>query len=291
MKLRIGVHYDLRPPGPVEPDLAALTEHAAAVEAAGGDVVWVAERPTEPDAWVAAAMPVCAALAVTTERVRLGTAVLPLLLHHPLRVAEDAATLDALSGGRFELGVGLGGDRAALSGFGIAGGGRPERLEEALELVQAAWRGPLEFAGRYFQAQGIEVVPRPVQPGGPPVWVGAGAPSAQRRAARLGAGLILAAGTSPEPYLSFWAGSGRDLAAARIAVLLSGAALRAPIAAVEQWLAGLPVAAEAAQVDAVLCVHEAGAGLGEVLDAVDALNEAHATRHERIYSSLSPEGS
>ena len=282
MKVRIGVHYDLRRAAREEPDLAALVEHAAAVEAAGGDVVWVAERPTEPDAWVAAAMPVCAALAVGTERVRLGTAVLPLLLHHPLRVAEDAATLDALSGGRFELGVGLGGDRAALSGFGIAGGERGGRLDEALELVRAAWRGPLEFEGRYFQVEGIEVVPRPVQPGGPPVWVGAGAPAAQRRAARLGAGLVLTAGSSPAPYLEAWSDAGRDRSAARLAALLPGAALREPVAAVEKWLAELPAAAEVAQVDAVLCVRDPGTDLEEVLTAVVALNDAHEIRRDRI---------
>jgi alkanesulfonate monooxygenase SsuD/methylene tetrahydromethanopterin reductase-like flavin-dependent oxidoreductase (luciferase family) len=234
---------------------------------------------------------VCAALAAATERIRLGTAVLPLLLHHPLRVAEDAATLDALSNGRFELGVGLGEDRAALSGFGVEGSERAERLDEALELVQAAWRGPLAFAGRHFQVEGIEVVPRPVQRGGPPVWVGAGAPAAQRRAARLGAGLILPATVSPAFFLEAWADEGRDPAAVRLAVLLPASARRDPVAAVARWLARLPAEAAAAAVDAVLCVSAAGAELDAVLGAVGVLHEAHPTRRERIYWTRSPEGS
>jgi len=282
VRLRIGVHYDLRRAEAVEPDLAVLGDHAAAVEAAGGDIVWVAERPTEPDALIAAALPVCAALAVTTESLRVGTAVLPLLLHHPLRVAEDAATLDALSGGRFELGVGLGGDRAALSGFGIDGAGRAERLEEALELVRAAWRGPLEFKGRFFQVEGIEVVPRPVSEGGPPVWVGAGAAVSQRRAARIGTGLIFGADTSPGPFLEAWAGAGRDPVALRLAVLLPAVALAEPVATVEQCLAALPAAASAAVIDLVFSVSTVGE-LDGVLGAVARLHRAHPTRREGIY--------
>ncbi|MGI9432642.1 MAG: LLM class flavin-dependent oxidoreductase [Myxococcota bacterium] len=285
MRLRIGVHYDLRlgsqGTDPGEPDLAVLPEHAAAVDAAGGDIVWVAERPTEPDAWIASALPVCAALAVRTKRLRVGTAVVPLLLHHPLRVAEDAATLDALSEGRFELGVGLGGDRAALSSFGIDGEDRAERLEEALELVQAAWRGPLQFGGRHFQVEGVEVAPQPVRPGGPPVWVGAGAPVSQRRAARLGAGLIFPVGTSPVPFLEAWAAGGRDPADARLAVLIPEAG-SAGVASVEGWLAELPDAAKAARIDLVLSVSRSALESDEVVQSIATLEKIRDARRDRI---------
>ena len=286
MRLRIGVHYDLRlgdsGTDPGGPDLGVLPEHAVAVEAAGGDIVWVAERPTEPDAWIASALPVCAALAVRTKRLRVGTAVVPLLLHHPLRVAEDAATLDALSEGRFELGVGLGGDRAALSSFGIEGEDRAERLEEALELVKAAWRGPLQFSGRHFQVEGVEVAPQPVRPGGPPVWVGAGAPVSQRRAARLGAGLIHPVGTSSAPFLESWAAEGRDPAEARLAVLFPEAG-PAGIASVESWLEELPEAAQAARVDLVLSVSQTAPDLDEVVESVATLEKIREARRDRIY--------
>jgi len=95
--------------------------------------------------------------------------------------------------------------------------------------------------------------------------------------------LILGAGTSPAPYLEAWEHAGRDLAAARLAALLPAVALREPIAEVEKWLSGLPAAAEAAQVDAIVCVQEADADLQDVIGAVAALDEAHARRHERIY--------
>jgi len=285
VRLRIGVHYDLRLGGsgtdPGEPDLGVLPEHAVAVEAAGGDIVWVAERPTEPDAWIASALPVCAALAVRTTRLRVGTAVVPLLLHHPLRVAEDAATLDALSEGRFELGVGLGGDRAALSSFGIEGEYRAERLEEALELVKAAWQGPLQFRGRHFQVEGIEVAPQPVRPGGPPVWVGAGAPVSQRRAARLGAGLIFPVGTSPGPFLDSWAAEGRDPAEARLAVLFADLGTSG-IASIEGWLTELPEAAKAARIDLVLSVSQAALELDQVVERVATLDKIRGTRRDRI---------
>ena len=281
MNLRIGVHYDLRGGVGSEPALGVLAEHARAVEGAGADVIWVGERPTEPDAWIAAAFPVCAALAVATERVRIGTAVVPLLLHHPLRVAEDAATLDALSGGRFELGVGLGGDRDALSGFGIDGGRLAGRLDESLELVRAAWRGPLDFDGRHFQVTGIEVSPRPVQPEGPPVWVGGASPAAQRRAARQGAGLILPIGSSPEAYLEARTAAGCEAADARLAVLVPETAWRDTAAELDREVRSLSLAARGGWLDFVLSVTTSATGLDAVVAAIAALDEAHPTRRGR----------
>jgi alkanesulfonate monooxygenase SsuD/methylene tetrahydromethanopterin reductase-like flavin-dependent oxidoreductase (luciferase family) len=227
MRMRLGVHYDPRRGEDDPPDaalLAALLDHAAAAEEAGAAVAWVAERPTEPGALIAAALPVCAALAARTRRLRIGTAVLPLPLHHPLRVAEDAATLDGLSDGRFELGVGLGADAEAAGGFGVAAGERAARLEEAVALIRAAWgEQALAFEGRHHSVSGVEVHPRPAQRPGPPLWIGAGAPDAQRRAARLGTGLWLPPGASPRAFLDAWAEAGRDPAEARVATTCDAA--------------------------------------------------------------------
>jgi alkanesulfonate monooxygenase SsuD/methylene tetrahydromethanopterin reductase-like flavin-dependent oxidoreductase (luciferase family) len=220
MRIRIGIHYDVQRGEDLEAEaeLAALLEHARAAEEAGAEIVWVAERPTQPGALIAAALPVCGALAARTQRVRIGTAVLPLPLHHPLRVAEDAATLDLLSGGRFELGLGLGADAQAAGGFGVARGERTARLEEAVALIRAAWREePLAFGGDHHGVSGITVHPRPAQPGGPPLWLGAGAPDAQRRAARLGTGLWLPPQASPRPFLEAWSNAGFAAADARVA--------------------------------------------------------------------------
>jgi len=223
MQTRVAVHLDLRHPreaGAGGASLDALIERAAVAEAGGVDVVWLAERPTEPGAAVAAALPMCAAIAARTTRLRVGTAVLPLPLHHPVRVAEDAATLDLLSGGRLELGVGLGSDPGAMAGVGIDAGDRAGRLEEAIALMRAAWGNePLAFRGRHFTVEDVAVHPKPVQAGGPPLWVGARAEAAQRRAARLGCGLIVPAGASVEAYLETWR-SEQGGEGPRLAVLL-----------------------------------------------------------------------
>jgi alkanesulfonate monooxygenase SsuD/methylene tetrahydromethanopterin reductase-like flavin-dependent oxidoreductase (luciferase family) len=148
-------------------------------------------------------VPVCAAIAASTTRIRIATALVPLPLHHPLRLAEDAATLDVVSGGRFELGVGLGVDASELSGFGLDSAERTSRFEEAVELLRLAWRGePFAFDGRHFRFATLEVSPRPLQEGGPPLWVGASAEAAQRRAARLGAGLVVPAACACDAYLA-----------------------------------------------------------------------------------------
>jgi len=142
-------------------------------------------------------------------------------LHHPLRVAEDAATLDALSGGRFELGVGLGAEVELFGGFGLDSRERAVRFEEALEVVRRAWaEGPLQFVGRHFRCEGVDVQPKPVQPGGPPLWLGARGEGALARAAQLGCGVVLERGTHPAPYLEAWVAGGRARAEARLAFVV-----------------------------------------------------------------------
>jgi alkanesulfonate monooxygenase SsuD/methylene tetrahydromethanopterin reductase-like flavin-dependent oxidoreductase (luciferase family) len=226
VRVRLGVHYDPARVAATSDDAARLhreiLEHAMTAEALGVDVAWVAERPTDPRSVLPAALLVCAAIAARTRRLRVATALLPLPLHHPLRVAEDAATLDGISNGRFELGVGLGSDPEGLPGYGIATGERAERFEEAVALIRQAWQdGPVRFEGRHFRCSDVEVTPKPVQRPGPPIWVGAGIPAAQQRAARLGAGLLAAPGVSPEPYLKHWRQLQRDPDAAHVAAFLS----------------------------------------------------------------------
>lgn len=251
MRVRIGVHYDPVGVAAAPADAARLhreiLEHAVAAETLGVDVAWVAERPTEPASILPAALLVCAAVAARTRRLRVATALLPLPLHHPLRVAEDSATVDGISNGRFELGVGLGSDPERLPGYGVAAEERAERFEEAVALIRQAWQdGPVRFQGRYFRCGDLQVTPKPVQRPGPPVWVGAGVAPAQQRAARLGAGLLAAPGVSPEPYLEHWRRLKRDPAEARVAVFL-----RFP------W-EGEPVA------QAEPITHRLGAGAGQV---------------------------
>jgi len=215
MRLRLGLRYDLRLPpgrlGEVAQLYSRLLDHAEAADALGVDVAWVAERPFAAGAVFPAALPVCAALAGRTRRMRVGTAVLPLPLHHPLRVAEDAATLDGLSGGRLELGVGLGGHTEGFHGFGVPPAERGARFAEGIELLRLAWReGPLRFAGRHFSFGGeIEVWPKPLQQPGPPLWIAAAADTGLRRAARLGDGLLAGSGSVAARFAAACAAEGR----------------------------------------------------------------------------------
>lgn len=124
-----------------------------------------------------------AAVAVVTERVRLTTAILIVPARaNPALLAKQAATVDALSGGRLSLGVAIGGRDDDYEASGIPTRRRGERLEEMLEAMQGHWR-----AG--------DVGPPPAQAGGPPLWVGGTVDAAYRRAARFGIGWIMSGGT------------------------------------------------------------------------------------------------
>jgi alkanesulfonate monooxygenase SsuD/methylene tetrahydromethanopterin reductase-like flavin-dependent oxidoreductase (luciferase family) len=200
--------------------LAELPAFAAAAEEAGFELLVVPERLSATGGFPAA-LPACAAAAAATARLRVATGLLALPLHHPLRVAEDAATLDALSGGRFELGVGLGAEVELFGGFGLDVRERAARFEEALEVVRRGWgAGPVHFIGRHFRCEGVDVQPKPVQPGGPPLWLGARGADALARAAQLGCGVVLERDTRSRPYLEAWVASGRAPGEARLAFLV-----------------------------------------------------------------------
>jgi hypothetical protein len=123
------------------------------------------------DPWV-----VLAAIAMTTDHIRLGTMVTPLPRRRPWKVAAEAVTLDHLSGGRFILGVGLGGSADVnFSATGEPSDNRvlAERLDEGLEIIDRLWTGePVTYSGRQYQLEGMQLRPRPVQQPRIPIWVG-----------------------------------------------------------------------------------------------------------------------
>jgi alkanesulfonate monooxygenase SsuD/methylene tetrahydromethanopterin reductase-like flavin-dependent oxidoreductase (luciferase family) len=109
-------------------------------------------------------------------------------LHHPLRLAEDAATVDLLSGGRLVLGLGLGWRAEEFEALGIEQRGLGRRLEEIIETLRQAWSDGLVDIG--VPEPGVAVTPKPAQPAGPPIWIGGSAERAVRRAARLADGYL-----------------------------------------------------------------------------------------------------
>ena len=174
-------------------DPAALMELAVSAENSGWDAVFlwdhVLRRPDDPqetaDPWVA-----MAAMAVATERVRLGPMVTPITRRRPIKLARECTTLDHLSGGRLTLGLGLGVDTTReLSAFGevVDARERGDRLDEGVELLCQMWAGEeVDFHGTHFMADKVTVQPPPVQRPRIPLWFAARGSARRpvRRAAR-----------------------------------------------------------------------------------------------------------
>ena len=142
---------------------------------------------------VSASMTVLAYLAARTRHIRLGTAVVVLPWHNPVLIAEQAATLDLLSGGRVDFGVGKGYRQAEFAGFCIPIDEATERFDEAMEIIRKAWttEGRFSHHGKRWRYENIVVEPEPLQRPHPPLWLAAGSPESVRRAAREGYNLLL----------------------------------------------------------------------------------------------------
>ena len=149
---------------------------------------------------VSATLTMLACLAMRTTTLRLGSGVLALPWHHPVLLAEQAATVDLVSGGRLDLGIGRGYRHTEFAGFAIAPEEAQPRFDEALELIRRAWTSAERFshAGAYWQFDDIVVEPKPAQSPHPPLWMAAGSEAGAARAAVAGHNLILDQYASPE---------------------------------------------------------------------------------------------
>ena len=148
-----------------------LIAEAAEADRLGFDTVWLAEVHFTPRfSSMPTPLMLLAAIAERTTRLRLGMAVNLMPLHHPLRLAEEIATLDVLSGGRVEFGAGRGAFPLNYRGYGVEMAKSRELFEEGLEFIKAAWtQKRLIFHGNHFHADAIEVVPKPIQRPHPPI--------------------------------------------------------------------------------------------------------------------------
>jgi alkanesulfonate monooxygenase SsuD/methylene tetrahydromethanopterin reductase-like flavin-dependent oxidoreductase (luciferase family) len=156
-------------------------------EELGYDTIWLTEHHFVEDGYSSSLLPIAAAVAARTKKVRIGTFVLLLPLHNPLRVAEDAATVDLISNGRLDLGIGQGYRVGEFTGFNIPRKERGARLEEGAEVIRKAWTEEnWSFAGRFNTLNNITVVPNVVQKPHPPIWFAARGPKSITRAARNG---------------------------------------------------------------------------------------------------------
>src|SRR5437773_8489754 len=152
---------------------AEMLDRIALADSLGFDVAWLAELHFG-GAFSLLSSPLMAVpvIAQRTKRIRVGTAVTLLPLHHPLACAEQAATADVLSGGRLEFGVGRGSIPSQFHGFRIPVAENRARFDEALEIIRLAWtRERFSHRGTFWQVEDVSVVPRPTQRPHPPIRV------------------------------------------------------------------------------------------------------------------------
>jgi len=161
---------------------------AVAAEEQGYDWINVTEHHVAADGYLPALFVLLAAMAARTERIRLSTGMLILTLHNPLRIAEEAAVLDIISGGRLTLGVAAGYREVEFHAMQVDYRTRGKRFVESLELMRLAWAGePFTFSGDIFQLPELVVRPVPIQRPGIPLWLGGTTEVALRRAVGHGA--------------------------------------------------------------------------------------------------------
>jgi alkanesulfonate monooxygenase SsuD/methylene tetrahydromethanopterin reductase-like flavin-dependent oxidoreductase (luciferase family) len=174
--MKFGLWHDFRNPPqwhrPYDVLYRENLEQIAWAEQLGFESVWLSEHHVTDDGYLPSVFPMLAAIAQRTATMRIGSAILIAPFQHPIRFAEDAAVVDQLSGGRLELGLGLGYRDAEFDALGVPFDERARRTEELIEVARRAWAGGL-------------VTPTPYQQPEPPLWLGGSTAAAARRAARL----------------------------------------------------------------------------------------------------------
>jgi probable F420-dependent oxidoreductase len=191
-----GLWYDFRqrlPLGDYERFYAECFEEIEESERLGFTGLWLSEHHFVDDGYLPSPLVVAAAIAARTRRLTIGTNVLLLAMHHPLRVAEDAAVVQLISGGRFVLGVGQGYVQHEFEALGFDRKYRPSLLEEGVEVIKHAWEeGSTGYEGKRWRFDDLPFEPRPEKC--PPIYVGAFADPAIDRAVRLADGFLASAG-------------------------------------------------------------------------------------------------
>jgi probable F420-dependent oxidoreductase len=177
-------------------DPAEFRDYCAGIEELGYHSAWTQEA-------VLGASPQLSPLetmtyaAACTHRIRIGCVVFVSTLHNPVHLAKSLASLDQLSGGRLDVGLGTGGKARPFAAFGISGDRYVSRFTEGVELMKALWTQPrVTFDGEFWQLTDAAMEPKPVQKPHPPVWIGANEETALRRAVRIGDGFF-GAGSAP----------------------------------------------------------------------------------------------
>lgn len=176
---------------------SSILNYVKTVENLGFDSIWVPDHLTNPfleDAFMLDAWTVLSALASTTKTVRLGTYVLCNQYRHPSLIAKMVSTLDVVSNGRVDLGIGAGWLKKEFEAFGLNWASRKlrlERLKESIKIIKALMsEDKVSFYGKYYHLKEAVLNPKPIQKPHPPIWIGGNSKEVMEITAELGDGWI-----------------------------------------------------------------------------------------------------
>ncbi len=211
-QVNFGLWYDFRNPVrwhvPFETLYQKTLEQISWAETIGFDSVWLSEHHFTDDGYTPSPLVIASAIGARTQRLRIGTNLLQIPLHDPIRLAEDAATVSLLTGGRFDLGVALGYRQFEFEAFHRQLRQRPSLLEESVEILRRAWRGEsINFHGRRFRVGDLRITPIPEHT--PRILIGGMVPQAIERAARIGDGFLSTGGIGHDVFVAALAKHGK----------------------------------------------------------------------------------
>lgn len=201
--VNFGLWYDFRNPTPWQQDFETFykerLQQISQAEAQGFDSVWLTEHHFCEDGYTPSPLVLAGAIGARTERMRIGTNLMLLPLHDPVRMAEDSATLSLTTGGRFDLGVGIGYRQLEFDQFQRKLSHRPSLVEEGIEIIRRCWSGePVNFSGKRFNVGDLQVTPTPVHK--PDILLGGMVQPAIERAARIADGFLCTGGIGLDIY-------------------------------------------------------------------------------------------
>jgi alkanesulfonate monooxygenase SsuD/methylene tetrahydromethanopterin reductase-like flavin-dependent oxidoreductase (luciferase family) len=196
MAFEFGMFHEFQRPAGVTDEEAFATsfEQVDAAERWGLDAMWLAEIHIAPERSVLSApLTLASAIAARTKRMKIGTAVQVLPLCHPLRLAEEVATVDQISHGRLIFGVGRSGFPRTYEAYGVPYGESRDRFAETLEILKRAWTEPsFSYTGKYYSFDNVKVTPKPYQQPWPEIRVAANSADTFPQIAKLGHAVFVA---------------------------------------------------------------------------------------------------
>ncbi|KHK88044.1 LLM class flavin-dependent oxidoreductase, partial [Novosphingobium malaysiense] len=176
-------------------------DQIARAEEMGFGSVWLTEHHFCEDGYTPSPLVIAGAIGERTTSMRIGTNLIVLPLHDPVRIAEDAATLSLLTGGRFDLGVGIGYKRPEFEAFGRELKFRPSMLEDSCEIIRRGWSGQkVNYTGKRFSLGDLPITPAPESP--PSLFIGGMAEPAIERVARIGDGFLSTGAIGLDTYIA-----------------------------------------------------------------------------------------